>query len=475
MTITASRRSLTLLPLVIAVAVRFIYGGAPAFPIDDAYISLHAARHLFAATDPAFPDTPPLTGATSLLHVLALRLLMVVLAPPYALELLAWIGAAVYLWGCATMIEARVTDDRIRWACLLLAGIVGSTTYQLVSGLETGWALAAVIWSLHWLTTDQPSRKRLPLLAGALPWIRPDLALLSLAILVKRLRLLGDGLLAAAVCLPGVLLYLWETGTPIPQTMLAKRYVFGYYALPLSTAAVWMPIRLALWAPQVGPALAGLYWAVKHPTDRYVAAAFGVFLLAILATAPGVLTTNYYRYLYPLAVPLLIAGLATRAAPVLLVTAVAWSASILPARVEQWRLNERVTVTSQQTIADWLNANDPHATVLIHDAGYLSEASSVTLVDLVGLKSPQVVPYHARWTGPSAGTKMPKAMHAIACDTAPGYLVVYSVIDQQFEMVEGLQQFGWQTQALIHTTAAREPFTYTLYRLTRSPRCESDT
>ncbi len=79
--------------LLVAAAVRITLGGVATFPNDDAYIALHSARHLTLAEDPSYPGASPLTGATSLLHVLVLAAALQAVPPLVALEAVAWIGA----------------------------------------------------------------------------------------------------------------------------------------------------------------------------------------------------------------------------------------------------------------------------------------------------------------------------------------------------------------------------------------------
>ena len=94
-------------PLLVAATVRIAIGAPTAFPTDDTYIAIHAARHLFTGIDPSYPEGAGLVGVTSPIHVVALWLVMRVLPPLWAAELLAWAGAASYLFAAATYICAR--------------------------------------------------------------------------------------------------------------------------------------------------------------------------------------------------------------------------------------------------------------------------------------------------------------------------------------------------------------------------------
>ncbi len=43
----------------------------PVFPVDDAYIVIHNAQVLLGGSDPNYPGSPPLSGATSAVHLAA--------------------------------------------------------------------------------------------------------------------------------------------------------------------------------------------------------------------------------------------------------------------------------------------------------------------------------------------------------------------------------------------------------------------
>ena len=66
-------------------------------------------------------------------------------------------------------------------------------------------------------------------------------------------------------------------------------------------------------------------------------------------------------------------------------------------------------------LALWLQSNVPaDARILIHDAGYLAYATRYELIDLVGLKTPESIRFHERYTVPSNGTQRDEAINQIA-------------------------------------------------------------
>jgi hypothetical protein len=481
-----SRLALAASPLTIAIALRIWYGGPPVFTTDDTYIALHAARLLFDATDPAYPGVPPLTGATSLVHVLMLRAFMFVLSPIWATELVAWLGTVAYLAGAAALIVHRVASTWGRLSCMAIAASLGGTIGHLSSGQETVLAMAAVMWLLYWLDTDSPGERRVPLMAGFLPWIRPDLGLLTLTIAVSRRRtFVRDSVLIALAVLPCVLIYQLAIGRPLPNTVAAKIAFFGFAVLPLGTKIILACLWLLPWLLlQIGLSTLGLRWAWHERSDRPVLVALGLFLCGVIVAGPNVITHNDYRYLHPLMVPTIIAGLATWAGrphrpglgPLVLGICLLWPLANFSSKLQMIARNVEIVVTAQDEIATWLNTHEPTGVrVLVHDAGYLSEYSHAQLIDMVGLKSPTSIPAHQRWTAPSQGKDRPMAVHRIACESDPKYYVAFSIWEEHFRLTEGLREFGWSpTPVLQHTVPARpEPVSFTLYRLTQSSRCDS--
>ena len=480
-----SRLMLAAFPLTLAIGLRLWYGGPPVFTTDDTYIALHAARHLFEANDPAYPGVPPLTGATSLIHVLMLRAFMLVSSPVWATELVAWLGTVAYLAGAATLIVHRTTSTSGRLACMTIAVSLGGTIGHLSSGQETVWAMAAVMWLLKWLDTDPPGGRRVPLMAGFLPWIRPDLGLLTLTIAVSRRKtFVRDSVLIALAILPCVLIYQLAIGSPLPNTVAAKIAFFGFAALPL-----WKKMLLALlWLSpwfllQIGLSTMGLRWAWHQRSDRIVLTALGLFLCGVIVAGPNVITHNDFRYLHPLMVPTIIAGLAAWAGRphqsglvrVVLGICLLWPVGHLSSKLQTIVRNVEIVVTAQSEIATWLNTHERQGVhVLVHDAGFLSEYSSAQLTDMVGLKSPSSIPAHQRWTAPSHGEDRPTALHRIACQSHPEYYVAFSIWEEDFRLTEGLREYGWSpTPVLRHVVPAEpEPVSFTLYRLRQSPRCD---
>jgi hypothetical protein len=84
--------------------------------------------------------------------------------------------------------------------------------------------------------------------------------------------------------------------------------------------------------------------------------------------------------------------------------------------------------------------------LMLHDAGYLAWADAApTLIDMVGLKSPDAAALHAQLTGPSCGAKRAEALAELARRTRPDVLVVWEPWDQLYRVTAALQEAGWST------------------------------
>ena len=79
--------------------------GDPAFPLDDAYITLHNAQSLLSGVDRQF-GASPLLGATSSVHLLLVTALGLIVSLPWAAAIVAWGGAGLYLLGLSYLASA---------------------------------------------------------------------------------------------------------------------------------------------------------------------------------------------------------------------------------------------------------------------------------------------------------------------------------------------------------------------------------
>ena len=440
----------------------------PAFLYDDAYITLASAQALWLGLDPHFPGTAPLYGVTSPVHCVVVAALLVLLPPLWALLASCLCGAAIYgagLWRLAR----HEGMGRIESGALVMSGIgAGMISQHLVNGLETSSTLAIVTWMLVAVRTS-----RLPLLAvlaGTAPFVRPEMAVLSGALLAwqawrapqHRTRLAAWSLTAAV---PWLVLLWIQTGAPVPSTLAAKRDWYAEGCWPASRRLAVVGNGLGGWLWSMPVASIGFWGLVRSSLGRTIAGAAMAILLAWAWSVPNVLHAYQRHRYYAVLLPLLIFGLAhlprwVRAPTVAVCGVMATISVVGVVRFEPTAIARAMDVRVRVNSA--LAARRAER-VLLHDAGYLAFSNAVpTGIDMVGLKTPQAALLHSRLTGPSCGARRAEAVARLAADTRPTHLVIWGPWDDHFGITSALRSAGWHL-ALTDTVESVEPvFVYQL-------------
>jgi hypothetical protein len=442
------------------------------FDLDDPYITLHNAQVLLSGHDSSYGPTHPLVGATSAIHLAVVTVLLVLFGAGWALHLANWIGIALYAAGIARL-AAQHRIVGLRALLLIAAGfLVAETMPVLLNGMETGLAMAGIVWALVAATTPKPTRL-LPVLCGLLPFLRPELGVLSFLLMGHQLwrhweadrsaplALRASGLdlaLAAAVAAPWLLWYWLGTGTPIPQTMAAKRDFFAQAFQPAAVKQMLVGAALQRFCLFLGTFGWCAALLLTSRLGRLGLLFLGVFIGGCYLVFPGALAQNQQRYLY-VALPFLLYGALTwltspREGPrftatCLLVAVVAQSTFCLPHRWKEFMSRRQELTAELQTLTDWCHQNLPaHARLLIHDAGYMAFATEYPLTDMVGLKSPESAREHRELTWASAGQRRVEAIQDIALHSQAQFLIATTEWDRGFHLSEGLREFGWKVQLL---------------------------
>ncbi len=468
------------------------YELSPPNYVDDAYITLHNARLLaFGGPDPNFPGVSPLVGSTSLVHVSLEALALRVFEPYVAVWVTLWIGAALYTAGLWSL--SRPLPGWWR-ALLVLTGLTaGLTSMQLFYGLETGYALAGVVWGIVLSERDEGrGSPALPILCGLLPFVRPELSVLSALLMGARVvRLLRTfelpraaryaGLDAAIVigCAAPWVVWLWlETGAfVVPPSAWAKRAFYADAARPAALRWYLVALHLGHFAwPIVGPpALAAALW-ITTPVGRLLLAFGAAFVGAYYVNYATGLAHYEHRYLY-IFVPCLMYGLVLglartqtrfvrRLSAALCLAGLGYALIQLPSRYISWHDGFAGHGAELERVARWLREEVPTtAPVLVHDVGYLSFATTHRLVDLVGLKRPASVEANRRWALPTGGRLRSRALAEIAAAERPEYAVFLPDWSEVCQLEAGLASAGWRVSKVPRQDAP--PLGYAFYRLTR--------
>ena len=446
--------------------------GTTGFPLDDGYISLHSAQVMHWGKDPNFPNVAPLAGITNAPYVLLLYVLLFFLAPLTALHVASWLGVLCYSLGLVALGRAF----RLPWIVTLgLAALglaVGRTSYQLLNGVETGFAMSVVAWIFALVKANTIwSRRIAALLCGLAPFLRPELVALSALVLVsigwKFVDEEKQFLLAWRPCLPLLLLaalaaapwLIWygvSTGTMIPQSVEAKRV---FYAEGCASAAYRWAITLIglrVFLTGLGLLTLSLVFLVRNIFGRFVLIFVPLFFFAYFHSLPGGIIFCQSRYAYIL-MPVFLLGLGCglgdrswwvrRAAYVLLGLCSIQATFQLPETWTQFRHDRDFLTHSLDSVAGWSNSNlPPNATVLIHDAGYISYATKFRLVDFVGLKTPGAIDVNRRLTYATCGGERGQAVSEIAHLSKPNYLIVADDWDRGLGVTTGLRALRWNIE-----------------------------
>jgi hypothetical protein len=424
----------TLITSLIWVGLR-LWHPAPWFPLDDAYITLHSAQVMHSGADPNFVGVHPLYGATSAPYLVLVYLLLFVLPPAAALSGACSLGALVY--GLALLRMGVVFRMRPAAAALLVFLGLGSSylPVQLFNGLETSWVLAAVAWSLILASEQRLSASAL--VAGMAAALRPEMMafllcmLVALATMAPSRKVLPRILLFGIVpLLPAALWYLHVSGSPIPQTGMAKRYFFAEDRQPWPDKLNTETTILLGFLRSIGLTAAGFLYLRRSPVAKGATAFVILLLVTSFIAVPGSLFWNYYRYLAPV-VAIVVWSVGrmsqgqSRRSLLILAGCSLWCLAFLPSSVRIYLQSCRFTATQLNSAAIWCRDHLPaNSVLLVHDAGYIAYATRFRMVDMVGLKTPGAIPLNRQYTWPSSGDDRVQAIAALASQTDATDLVM---------------------------------------------------
>ncbi|MBS1718151.1 MAG: hypothetical protein JSS72_10525 [Armatimonadetes bacterium] len=400
---------------------------------------------------------------------------------------MTFLCAALYAFGVTRL--SLLFGARWYHAVLLtvIALFAGRTPHQLLNGLETGMTMAALVWAMAFLHDPAPRAKwGLAALAGLLPFLRPELVVAAPLLIVVhsgRRVFKGDApfevakecaqlaLVATAFALPWVLTYKISTGSWIPVTIDAKRYFFAEDHGQMRIRNLLVRGSNSKFDAEVGYLALATLLLIFTPAGWVGIIFMAVFLRTYAERFPGALNHYEMRYMYVF-LPFFLLG----AAQLFRLNHRKW-VPWLVAGLQLFVLNsergtfggfwqhfvdtENFTAVELKGVADWCNQNvPPDSLVLVHDAGYISFGTRMRMTDFVGLKTPQNIAYHRRYTWPSGGRDRPHAVSLIARDARPQYLVMLESWDEIFGITKGMAEDGWGLEAV-------RPFgAYRVYKLT---------
>ncbi len=457
-----------LLPVGISVGLSIFMAAwlrTPDFPLDDAYIVQHSVLGVLRGYEDRFLGATPMQGATSPFHILLVVCLALFMSVPWAQLVsvslgVAWFLIGIYRLGCKAGL-------RWYWCTIVatLAATSGMTLYHLYNGLETGLAMASVTWALLWFNKPEPDKRYHFSLLGLLPFVRPELGLLTVLLALRGIwpkawgrdysgAVRAIGWIIAGAVLAMAFLYL-TAGTIFPSTVAAKAFFFAEGCRPNNRKLLLSANAIYSFMLQIGPLTIGFVLLgmarVRWPAFAFIA----LFLAAYFIRLPGALSHNWGRYLYVLT-PFALAGWVTwlsaenprfrRAAFPLLALSLAASLFTLQYSWKQYKEGIRISRVELAGVCKWIRTNvPPKETLLIHDAGYISEAVPNPLVDLVGLKTSSSVRTHKQYTWATCARDA-RAIHVIALQSTARYLIVEKEWNRIFRLSSSLIKMGWRVR-----------------------------
>jgi arabinofuranosyltransferase len=407
------------LPLVLFTLVERGIAGTTGFPLDDSWIHLHFARNLAEGRGFAYNPGRPVAGSSAPLWTLLLAAGALVPGPSVALAKALGVACAL---AAATVTRRAALAWGAPPVAALLAGVAllwtGPVVWGALSGMEVTLAALLVAGALLALVRD---RTAWTVGLGSLAVLaRPEAALLlpllALAGPRRAGRLAAFAVVPAAVLAPAVA-FAWATvGVPYPATAVAKveggliGWLGGLHEPAARTLVdrpwafarewiVWLFGAHALLPLAVLPALplagrrsgrlgvAGLA-LVAHP--------LGMALLAPYR-GPGFQEGRYSIHLLPLALVVLAVGLGAaiarrpRAAVALWLGLALWA---LPPAAARYAWSVQNIEAMQVRLGRWVDASVPRtARLAVNDIGAIGYFSRREVIDLVGLVTPEILPY----------------------------------------------------------------------------------
>ena len=501
-----------LLPLALFVVRERQIADAVGFPLDDAWIHLHFARNLAEGAGFSYNPGRPVAGSTAPLWTLLLAAGAAAFGPSLALAKATGVAAAL---GAALLTRRAALAFGAHPAAALVAAVgllwTGPMAWGALSGMEVSLAallVAAALsahgrdrlaWSAVWAALAVLARPESLLLVPFLALARP---------LGLRRALVFTGVTAAAVT-PMVLFSLWTAGVPYPATAAAKVEGgligwLGGFREPASVTwlvrpwefsrewIVWLATTQWLLPLALFPGLV-LAWrgggrALGIPALALLAHPLGMALLAPYR-GPAFQEGRYSIHLLPLAFVVLsvvagavVAGTAGPASAegglrqmrrgsdtpgqpawfrlwlrVAVVAYLAAAAATLVPAADRYGWAVQNINAMQVHLGRWVDAHLPKsARIAVNDIGAIAYFSRREIVDLMGLVTPEIVPYR-RQGGPG--------VLRYVLETCPDHVIIFPAWFPQFASSGTLLQPVYRVRLERNEVAGAPEMV--VYRLTR--------
>jgi len=405
-------------PLALFLARERQIAGAAGLPLDDSWIHLHFARNLAEGAGFAYNPGVPVAGSTAPLWTLLLGLAFAVAGPSLLVAKILGVATAVAAavatrqaaldWG-ATRLAATGAGVALLWS--------GALAWGALSGMEV--SLAALLVAAALVAHARELVAGVAVLVALAALARPEALVLAPLLALARpplpRRLAVFGLVTVAVVAPAVVFSMSTVGAPVPATALSKVEggLFGWFAgmrepfwvllvgRPGEFTRAWVAWLASMhWLLPVALVLAiALVWARQGRALGLPALAVVAHPLAMALLAPhqgpAFQEGRYSIHLLPLALVVLAVALGAgrwRRAVVMLWLALALAQ--LPSAADRYAWAVQNINAMQVHLGHWVDAHlPPRARLALNDVGAIAYFSRREVIDLMGLVTPDVLPY----------------------------------------------------------------------------------
>jgi arabinofuranosyltransferase len=428
---TARRDSLlvlvaTLLPLVLFVVDEGRIAGDTGFPLDDSWIHLHFARNLAEGAGFSYNPGIPVAGSTAPLWTLLLAGVARVVGSSVVMAKVVGVALSIgtalvtrraaLAWG-ASPLMALGAGVGTAWA--------GPLVWGALSGMEV--SLAALLVAAAMLAHARRRDALTAILLGLAVLARPEALLLvplfvaACPLTIRRVALFA--VIVGMILAPAVAFSLATVGAPVPATAAAKveggllGWARGLREPALMTWVtrprrfawdwiLWLTRTNALLAVALVPGLVAAWRragrALTLPGVVLVAHPLGMALLAPYRE-PSFQEGRYSMHLLPLAlVVLAVAATALNRTMGRALVAVYLVAAIvtLPRAGERYAWGVQNINAMQVHLGHWVAEHVPaSASLALNDIGAIAYVSRRPVIDLMGLVTPDILPYRREGEG----------------------------------------------------------------------------
>lgn len=474
------------IPIAISLVVIFyaIYamGFVPIFTLDDAYIVQHSVNNITSFKDESlFIDSSKNSGLTSLVHVSLVSLLSFFINVNWSQFIVASSSFMAFLLLVFSYSLKLNKNLFLSFLVTLIAATSGFIIEQTYNGLETTLLICAVTGALYLFRNGCPDHRLSFILLAIMPFIRPELAVLSFILFVrsfldakenKKIDEFKKGFLVLTISTLLIASYsIAMTGGVLPNTAGAKKYFFAEACQSNQIKNNFIFTGIWDFLLSLGLLSIGLI-GILFTRFKFVFLAFAVIFYSIYyMELPGGIHHNFFRYqyvLYAFAIVGIIefVALQKNKKVIIAATTIILISSLfsLNQNLDQFKKSISFTKNENFTVGEWIKNNvAKEDVVMIHDAGFISNISNNKLVDLVGLKTNTSVEINKETRWKSCGND-PRAIDAVASANHAKYFVVLGVWDDIFQLTNSLRYMGWNVKRV---DVSRGDTAYKVYKISK--------